>query len=270
MGLIFDKKSAEAYESWYQSPHGRVIDGAIEDLVVALLDPEPGERVLDIGSGAGNHLLIFSKMGMDVSGIDASAHMVDKARERLGHRCTLKKGFAEDLPFDDNEFDMAVLINTLEFLDDPLQALREAGRVASKKVFIGVINSLSWAGLLKRTQGYLGDQCFGNARFYNLWQLKSLIQMAYGPVPISWGCIKVQPSIIEKIRPFGKRPWRWQHSPFGSFLGVSATMIYRVKTDNLPLKVRIQKAGESLVGAKRLGEFNRNKGVEGDERGLPV
>ncbi len=270
MGLIFDEKCAKAYETWYQSSLGRAIDRSIEDLITALLDPEPGEKVLDIGSGTGNHLLVFSRMGMVVCGIDASAHMIDKAKERLGHRCTLKKGFAEDLPFDDNEFEMAVLINTLEFLDNPLEALREAGRVASKKVFVGVMNGLSWNGLLKRTQGYFGDPFLRHARFYNIWQLKSLLRTAYGPVPISWGCIKARPSFIEKIRPFGKELWTRENSPFGPFLGVSASMICRVKTDNIPLKIRLQKARQSLVGAKTLRDLNRKKGVEGDERGLPV
>jgi len=270
MGLIFDEKSAGAYETWHHSSQGRAIDRSIEELIAALLDPKPGERVLDIGSGTGNHLLVLSRMGMVVSGIDASSHMIDKSKNRLGNRCTLKQGFAEDLPFDDNEFDLAVLINTLEFLDNPLEALREAGRVAKKKVLVGVINGLSWNGLLKRAQGYFGDPLFGHARFYNIWQLKSLFQAAYGPVPISWGCIKARPSFIEKIRPFGKELWTWKNSPFRSFLGVSATMVYRVKTDNLPLKIRLQKAGQSLVGAKTLRDLNRNKGVKGNERGLSI
>ncbi len=270
MGLIFDEKSAGAYEAWYHSPQGRAIDVSIEAFIADLIDPKPGERVLDIGSGAGNHLLVFNRMGLVVSGVDASVHMVAKAKKRLGQRCTLKQGFAEDLPFDDNEFDVAVLINTLEFLDNPLEALLEAGRVAGKKVFVGVMNGLSWNGLLKRAQAYLGDPLFCHAKFFNIWQLKSLFKAAYGPVPVSWGCIKTHPSLPEKMRPFGKRLWTWENSPFGFFLGACATMTYRVKTDNLPLKVKLQKAGRSLVGAKTILDSNRSKGAKGDERGLPV
>jgi SAM-dependent methyltransferase len=268
MGLVFDKKTARIYESWYHSSQGRAIDRSIEALSLALLDPKPGERILDIGCGTGNQLIIFSKLGLDVSGIDASPHMIHKARERLGQRCSLKTGTAEDLPFDDNEFDLAVFINSLEFFDDPLRALREAGRVANRKVFVGVINSLSWNGLIKRIQGYFGDSLFGRARFFSLWQLKSLLQMAYGPVPLSWGCIRVRPSFIEDMMPFGKSFWSWRHSPFGFFLGFSATMIYRHKTDNLPLKVRLKKASQSLIGARTLEDLKRIKGKHGDERGL--
>jgi ubiquinone/menaquinone biosynthesis C-methylase UbiE len=270
MGLIFDRQIATYYDSWFQSPQGRAIDRSIEHLILALLNPRPGERILDIGCGTGNHLLMLNKLGLDVSGIDASPLMIDKARERLGHRCGLETGMAEDLPFDDNQFDLAVLINTLEFLDDPLQALREAGRVAHRKVFIGVINSLSWNGLIKRIQGYLGDPLFGQARFYNIWQLKSLLLAGYGRVPISWGCIRIRPLFIEGMSPLTKNVCNWEHSPFGSFLGLSATMLCRIKTDNLPLKIRLKKAGQSLIGAKTLEDLNRSKGAQGDERGLPV
>ena len=106
MGIIFDKKDAQMYRSWYQSPEGRAIEGAIEPLIRTLLRPRPGERVLDIGCGSGNHLIVFNRMGLDVSGIDASPHMIQKAEERLGNRCGLKTGVAESLPYEDN-YDIA-------------------------------------------------------------------------------------------------------------------------------------------------------------------
>jgi len=270
MGLIFDRNIARAYESWYQSPHGRAIDGSIEQLILTLLNPRQGERVLDIGCGAGNHLITFSGLGLNISGIDASGHMIHKAKERLGHRCTLRTGVAEDLPFDDNEFDMAVMINTLEFLDNPLLALREAGRVANKKVFIGVINSLSWSGFVKRVQGYFGDPLFGQSRFYNLWQLKSFLRAAYGDTPVSWACIKNRPSFVEEMRHSEKDLVELKHSPFGSFLGISATMTYTVKADSLPLKIKMKKPSQSLIGANSVSHLKEIRGVHADERGIPV
>ena len=211
-------------------------------MVLSVLDPLPGERLLEIGCGDGNHLLMFNRLGLDVTGVDASVDMVEAAKSRLGPRSVIKVGLAEDLPFDDNEFDLAVLIHTLEFLDNPLLALREAGRVARKKVFIGVLNSLSWNGVLKRIQGYFGDPLFGQATFYNLWQIKSLLQLAYGDVPISWECIRIIPSYLDEMVPFGKELLGRRHSPFGFFLGLAATMVYTVKTDSVPLKVRLKTA----------------------------
>lgn len=185
---------------------------------------------------------MFNKLGLDITGVDASVDMVEAARSRLGPRSVIKVGMAEDLPFDDNEFDLAALIQTLEFLDNPLPALREAGRVARRKVFVGVLNSLSWNGILKRMQGYFGDPLFGQATFYNLWQIKSLLRLAYGDVPISWECVRIIPSYVEETVPFGKEVLGRRHSPFGFFLGLAATMVYTVKTDSVPLKVRLKTA----------------------------
>ncbi len=199
MGLIFDAATAGLYDAWTLSPQGRAVEKALERLVPELLAPRPGERVLDIGCGSGHHLIMFNRMGLNVSGVDASAEMVRRARKRLGHRCTLQAAFAEDLPFDDNAFDVAVLINTVEFLDDPLGALAEAGRVARKKVFVGVFNSLSWNGLLRRAHGFFGDPLFGKARLYNLWEITSLVRSALGPVPIAWSCIRVPPRIAGAV-----------------------------------------------------------------------
>lgn len=271
MGLIFDRDIARSYDSWYRTDQGRAIDMSLEQLILALLEPRSGERVLDIGCGNGNHLLIFARMGLNLCGIDASSHMIERAGKRLGHICVFKKGIAEDLPFEDNEFDLAVLINTLEFLDEPLQALREAGRVANRKVFVGVINSLSWSGLTKRIKGYLGDPLFRNATFYNLWQLKSLLQAAYGNVPLSWACIRTTPSFVKEKGLFNEKSGRPKYSPFGCFLGISATMVPRFRTDNIPLKVRLKKASQSLIGAGgTVEDLKRTKGVNGNERGLPV
>jgi len=252
MGLIFDENSAGFYGSWRRSSQSRAIERSMEQLVLSLIDPEPGERVLDIGCGTGNQLLMFNKLGLNVSGVDASPHMVQEAKSRLGHRSTIKVGMAEDLPFDDNEFDLAALVNTLEFLDKPLLALREAGRVANRKVFIGVLNSLSWNGILKRIQGFFGDPLFGQTTFYNLWQIKSLLQLAYGNVPISWQCIEIVPSFVEESIPFGRELFGRKHSPFGFFLGLAATMVYRVKTNNLPIKAKLKTASQSLITARTL------------------
>jgi len=224
------------------------MDKFIERSIHELLEPQQKERILDIGCGAGNHLLFLNKLGLDINGVDASPYMIDIARKRLGHRCNLKTGMAEDLPYDDNEFDLAVLINTLEFLDNPLQALREAGRVTKRKVFICVMNSLSWQCVRDKLHGLFSETLSKHIIPYHIWELKSYVRRAYGPVPIVWRSERPQPSIdnIIGILPFSAGTsdcW-----PFGSFLGLSATMEYRLKTDNLPLKIRVRKTEQSVIG----------------------
>jgi ubiquinone/menaquinone biosynthesis C-methylase UbiE len=270
MGLIFDINAARLYESWCRSPQGKAMERSAEKLILTLVAPQPGERVLDIGCGTGNHLLFFSKLGLDINGIDASLYMINRARERLGSRVLLKQARAEDLPFDDNEFDLAVFINTLEFLDDPLQALGEAGRVANRKVFIGVMNSFSWNCLCVKLQNFFQKSLFHHVKFYNLWELKSHVQMAYGPVPVAWRCAQVLPSLIEKIEGLKTDRWNLRSWPFGSFLGLSVTILYCVKTDNLPLKIRMTETRQPVTGGLSMKNLNRGEGVQREEGGLSL
>jgi SAM-dependent methyltransferase len=270
MGLIFDIRSATLYDAWCHSPQGRAMERLAEKFIISLLDPQPGERVLDVGCGTGNHLLFLSKLGLDITGIDASPYMISRARERLGKRCALKTGIAEDLPFDDNEFDLAVLTNTLEFLDDPLPALREAGRVANRGVFIGVMNSFSWYCLFNKLQGLFRESLLNHVRFYNMWALKSHVRVAFGQIPIVWGSAPIWPPSLNRIEEIITDQWSLNHLPFGSFLGLAATVIYRMKTDSLPLKVRMSKARQSIARGLTLGNKSREGGVRGDERGLSL
>ena len=270
MGLIFDINSARLFHSWSRSSQGKAMDESINGSILALLKPQRGERILDIGCGEGNHLLFLNSLGLDISGIDASPYMISRARERLGNRCTLKTGMAEDLPFDDNEFDLAVFVNTLEFLDDPLKALKEAGRVAKRKVFVGVMNSFSWNCLYRKSMGFFRESIFRYARFYNIWDLKSYIKTAYGDVPLTWRCTPGRSSLFGRVDRLMNERWDINHCPLGSFLGLSATIIYRVRTEQRPLKVRLKKAEQSVVRGASMKNLNRVTGSHRHERSLSL
>ncbi|MDS0259901.1 methyltransferase domain-containing protein [Haloarcula sp. S1CR25-12] len=63
----------------YDDGHGFVAEYG-ED-VVGLLDPQPGERILDLGCGTGTLTAEIAGSGADVVGIDAAEPMVAQARE---------------------------------------------------------------------------------------------------------------------------------------------------------------------------------------------
>ncbi len=90
---------------------------------------EPGERVLDVGCGAGAFLRLVAGRGAVPYGIDASEALVELARARLPD-ADLRVGEMEDLPYDDDGFDLVTGFNSFFFANDMVAALREAGRVA--------------------------------------------------------------------------------------------------------------------------------------------
>ncbi len=239
MGHVFDPRLARLYEAWERSPEGILVDRLSSELIVRLLRPGKGERILDIGCGTGNHLLLFYRLGFDVTGLDASPYMLDIARSRLGDKASLRIGRAEDLPFEDNEFDLATLIFTLEFLDDPLAALREAGRVTRNKVFVGVLNSLSAGCMCKKFFALFHDSIFGEAHLFSLWGLKGYAKKAYGNVPIEWGSVRAMPLFLGKHAQMIELSSSVRSSPFGTFLGLVFKLIYTLKTEKLKASERV-------------------------------
>ena len=90
---------------------------------------EPGQRVLDIGCGGGAFLRLVTERGGEAHGIDASEALVAFARTRLP-AAELRVGEMENLPWDDDTFDLVTGFNSFFFANDMVAALREAGRVA--------------------------------------------------------------------------------------------------------------------------------------------
>jgi SAM-dependent methyltransferase len=97
--------------------------------VLEHLDVEAGTELLDVGCGAGRFCRIAADRGARVSGIDATAPLVEIARERV-RGADLRVGDMEELPWPDDSFDVVTGFNTFFFAADLVHALREACRVA--------------------------------------------------------------------------------------------------------------------------------------------
>jgi SAM-dependent methyltransferase len=89
---------------------------------------QPGWRVLDVGCGVGAFLSAVAERGGVPHGIDASESLIAFARSRLPD-ADLRVGEMEDLPWDDDSFDLVTGFNSFFFANDMVAALREAGRV---------------------------------------------------------------------------------------------------------------------------------------------
>ncbi len=87
------------------------------EAVRALVEPRPGDRVLDLGCAAGAVSHFLSQLGCETVGVDAEPLAVDKARE-LFPGLTFQLANVARLPFEDGEFDKAVAADVVEHLDD--------------------------------------------------------------------------------------------------------------------------------------------------------
>jgi arsenite methyltransferase len=105
-------------------------------LVREALGAKPGERILDVGCGPGFYVDEIAEQVGDagsVVGVDASAAMLEVAAGRTGGRANVAfhAGDAGALPLPDAEFDAALSVQVLEYVEDVTGALRELRRVVT-------------------------------------------------------------------------------------------------------------------------------------------
>jgi SAM-dependent methyltransferase len=96
----------------------------------------PGERVLDVGSGAGTDSLIAAQMvGRQgrVTGIDMTPEMLAKARAAAGEMGAANVEFveaeAEKLPFPEHHFDVVISNGVIDLIPDKDAVFAELSRV---------------------------------------------------------------------------------------------------------------------------------------------
>jgi ubiquinone/menaquinone biosynthesis C-methylase UbiE len=100
----------------------------------------PGERVLDMGCGAGRHAFEMYRRGADVVAFDMDADelagvleifgaMKENGEVPAGAEADIKQGDALELPFADEEFDRIVAAEVLEHIPADIQAINELARV---------------------------------------------------------------------------------------------------------------------------------------------
>ena len=113
----------------------------------AFLDPQPGDRVLDVGCGLGDDVRALAARvgpGGRVVGVDVSETMLATARTQsagLGLPVEFRAGDAHRLAFPDGSFDRVRCERVLEHLAEPLRAFAELVRVTRPGGTLVVINS---------------------------------------------------------------------------------------------------------------------------------
>lgn len=88
-------------------------------------------KVLDVGIGTGKNLSYYPA-GVELTGIDISPKMLEKARsrgDRLGIKVDLRVMDVENLEFADSTFDFVVVTFVFCSTTDPVKGLRELARV---------------------------------------------------------------------------------------------------------------------------------------------
>lgn len=137
-----DPEHADESSPWYQ-------------LVLEFLPSVNGKRILEIACGRGGFSRLLGSRGAMVCGADFSASAVAIAKQRLlrhpslADRVTYVQADAQNMPFEENCFDIVVSCETIEHVPDPRAAVREMNRVCKLggMLFLTAPNYLNFMGL---------------------------------------------------------------------------------------------------------------------------
>ena len=135
-------------------------------------------RALDVGTGPGQLAFYLAQEGFKVTGIDISPAMISRARlkaDELGLCVDFRTGDAENLPFEDNAFDVVVTRNLVWTLPHPEAAVKEWRRVLKPggRIIIsdGYWRNTTWSRIhhlaLKAAKGFLKTRSLISCRFFS-------------------------------------------------------------------------------------------------------
>ena len=119
-----------------------VIQIVSENLCEAI-DLVPGERVLDVACGSGNTAIAAARRFTEVTGIDYVPDLLERGRERAEAErleIELMEGDAEQLPFEDESFDVVLSTFGVMFAPDQQRTADELLRVTRPGGRIGIAN----------------------------------------------------------------------------------------------------------------------------------
>ncbi len=160
------EKNRERYEKWFEN-YKAVYESELNMLKSVL---PPFDRALEIGVGSGRFAY---PLGIK-EGVEPSEKMAEIARAR---GIKVYPGFAENLPFRDEQFDLVLIAVTICFVNDPEKTLEEAYRVLKRegKVAVAIVDRETPIGLeyLKKKER---GEFYRNVNFFSTEELHSMLK----------------------------------------------------------------------------------------------
>jgi len=219
-----------------QEPTGK----AGYDFVLNYIEAGSANKLLDVGCGSGYFCKLAVDKGFDVTGLDATPELIAEAKKRASGKNFIV-GEMEQLPFEENYFDIVCGFNSFQYATDIKNALKEAKRVlkdggklsvmiwgnkedCEAATYLKAVGSLlpppapgaggpfafSENQLLENILGEVGFKILSNQDVISVWDyanietaLKGL--MSAGPVSRAiehCGFQKVHETLLQAVQPF--------------------------------------------------------------------
>ncbi len=141
-----------------------------------------GKDVLEVGCGAGQGLGYIAGLARSVIGGDYSDEVIDIARRYYGDRIALRRFDAQDMPFDDDSFDVVILFEAIYYLPSAGRFVEECKRVLRPggKVLISSANK----DLYDFNPGPHAHGRFGTTELFDLFSSHGFSVECFGSTPM--------------------------------------------------------------------------------------
>ena len=219
---VCDYEGSDYQERFWQRG-GRAYEDGAEALALRRLLPAGGERLLELGAGAGRNTLRYEGF-MEITLLDYSRSQLEQARQRLGESARYRYVVADlyRMPFAPGAFDAATMIRTLHHMADPLEALLRVRLTLSE----GAIFILEFAN--KR-----------NLKAIGRWLARRQTWSPFDPVPVEFarlnydfhpravaGWLETAMFHVERRLPVShlRLAWLKERAPLSLLLGVESVL----------------------------------------------
>lgn len=122
------KKNYEEYFS--PEIQARIRNHSLDESIISLIGD--AKKILEVGAGAGVLAVKLKALGKDVTCVDIKKDYVEYI-QKFGIKAICAD--VNELPFKDNEFELAICAETLEHIENLGNGLKELCRVAKKVIF---------------------------------------------------------------------------------------------------------------------------------------
>ncbi|MBP2132203.1 ubiquinone/menaquinone biosynthesis C-methylase UbiE [Methanomicrobium sp. W14] len=176
-----------------------------------------GERIraVEVGTGPGILAISLASMGHNVTGVDLSEKMLERAAENARAKkvdILLKKGDAENIPLDDGKYDLILSKYLLWTLPDPDRYMNECNRLLKSGGLMVIIDG-SWFqnrdGTDKKSRHTRFDEFYGDIKpnlpmaKHNTPERIKVLAESHGFGEVSWSFLDDYDAFLERNDPEG-------------------------------------------------------------------
>lgn len=162
----------------YHSRHDGVFVKPMYKYLLKLVVDEKPEKILDLGCGTAYLLSEIKKqIDCDACGLDISKEMLKAAKNNL-EDCQYKLGDSENIPWDDDSFDLVLCSASFHHYPNPEKVLNEIRRVLKNNGIL-VLGDPTMPPVLRQIMNlFIKNSESGDYRIYNEKEMNDLLTMA--------------------------------------------------------------------------------------------